>query len=310
MDPRRLLIFRAVARAGSFSAGARELGWTQPAVSQHMGRLEREVGTPVFARSAQGVRLTAAGQALLRRADEVAGLLAAAAAEMADFTLAGAGRVRLVAFPSALATLVPRALVELESSHPGVEVALSEAEPPEAVAAVRAGEADVALTFRYEHEEAPPGLTALGLFVEPVRLVLPRLGLPRTEPARGDGGGLDDCDGSDPASLRGLGDLRDAVWAAGCERCRAHLLQICASAGFTPRIRHTTDDYVVVQSLVAQGLAVAALPESSLTAHHHPDVLAVDVPGLGARTIDAVTLPGVERVPAVAGVLGALAAAS
>ena len=73
MDPRRLLIFRAVARAGSISAGARELGWTQPAVSQHIGRLERETGTPLFTRSTQGVALTEAGQALLRRADEIAG---------------------------------------------------------------------------------------------------------------------------------------------------------------------------------------------------------------------------------------------
>ncbi len=287
MDPRRLLIFRAVARAGSISAGARELGWTQPAVSQHIGRLERETGTPLFTRSTQGVALTEAGQALLRRADEIAGLLSASSDEMAEFTLAGAGRVRLVAFPSALATLVPRALVELERSHPGVEVALSEAEPPEAVEAVRAGEADVALTFRYEHEGPPAGLTPLPLAVEPVRIVVPS--------------GVTAAD---------LAALRDAVWAAGCERCRAHLLRICATAGFTPRVRHTTDDYVVVQALVAQGLAVAALPESSLDAHRHPGVLALDLPGLGARTIDAVTLPGVERVPAVAAVLGALGAAS
>ncbi|WP_246227836.1 LysR substrate-binding domain-containing protein [Propioniciclava coleopterorum] len=169
---------------------------------------------------------------------------------------------------------------------------------PEAVEAVRAGEADVALTFRYEHEDLPADLTALALAVEPVRLVVPRSRLML-------GGRV-----ADPHGLRTLDGLREAVWAAGCERCRAHLLRICASAGFTPRVRHTTDDYVVVQALVAQGLAVAALPESSLDAHHHPDVLALDVPGLGARTIDAVTLPGVERVPAVAAVLGALAGAS
>lgn len=277
-----------MARAGSFSAGARELGWTQPAVSQHMARLEREIGTPVFVRSTRGVQLTQAGRALLRRADEVAGLLSAAASEMAEFTLAGAGRVRLVAFPSALATLVPRALVKLERGHPGVEVALSEAEPPEAFEAVRAGDADLALTFRYEHEAVPDNLASLALTVEAVRLVVPS-GQPRP---------------------RTLDDLREAVWAAGCERCREHLLRICASVGFTPRVRHTTDDYVVVQALVAQGLAVAALSASSLDAHHHPDVVAVDVPGLGARTIDAIALPGVERVPAVAAVLGALAAAS
>ena len=110
------------------------------------------------------------------------------------------------------------------------------------------------------------------------------------------------------ASLRlSLRDLREAVWAAGCPRCRAHLLRICASAGFTPRIHHTTDDYVVVQALVAQGLAVAALPASSLDAHAHPGVTAVDVPGLGARTIEAVALPGIARVPSCAALLAAVA---
>lgn len=50
MDPRRLLTFRAVVRAGSISAGARELGWTQPAVSQQLAGLEREAGTPLLVR--------------------------------------------------------------------------------------------------------------------------------------------------------------------------------------------------------------------------------------------------------------------
>ena len=47
MDPRRLLIFRTVVRNGSIGAGARELGWTQPAVSQHLAALEKEVGTQI-----------------------------------------------------------------------------------------------------------------------------------------------------------------------------------------------------------------------------------------------------------------------
>lgn len=122
-------------------------------------------------------------------------MLSAAESEMADFTLAGAGRVRLVAFP-ALATLVPQALARLERSHPGVEVDLSEAEPLEAIEALRSGAADLALTFRYEHEDAAPGLVGVPLAVEAVR--------PLPDPAPGLG------------TIRELGDLREAVWAAGC----------------------------------------------------------------------------------------------
>ena len=94
VDPRRLLIFRAIARAGSLSAGARELGWTQPAVSQQVHRLEREAGTQLFIRSTRGVELTDAGQALMRQADAIASHLDAARTEMDAYAEGRRGRVR------------------------------------------------------------------------------------------------------------------------------------------------------------------------------------------------------------------------
>ena len=56
-----------------------------------------------------------------------------------------------------------------------------------------------------------------------------------------------------PADLARLADYR---WIAGCDRCREHLLQQCALAGFTPRIAFTTDDFVAAQALVTAGLGV------------------------------------------------------
>src|SRR5680860_507696 len=99
LDPRRVLIFREVARAGSISAAARVLGWTQPAVSQHLTRLERDVGGPLLLRGPGGATPTEAGVALLRRADVVAAELYAAAEELAALTQLRAGRVRLVSYP-------------------------------------------------------------------------------------------------------------------------------------------------------------------------------------------------------------------
>ena len=84
MDPRRVLVFRTVARAGLLSAAARELGWTQPAVSQQLQRLEHEVGAPLLLRSTRGVTLTDAGRLLLGRADTLAGELHMAAEELAS----------------------------------------------------------------------------------------------------------------------------------------------------------------------------------------------------------------------------------
>ncbi len=287
LDARRTLIFRDVARAGSISAAARALGWTQPAVSQHLARLEREAGGPLLLRGPGGVALTEAGAALLRRADVVAAELHAAAEELAALTQLRGGRVRLVAFPSAAATVVPDALGALAAAHPEVEVGLEEAEPPEALAAVAAGDADLALVFGYDGR--PEGLGPLvwrALYDEPVHLVVPP---GRRGPGR-----------------RGLAALADDDWIGGCVRCRTHLVACCAAAGFAPTIRHTTDDYVVVQNLVARGLGVTALPASALAAYRHPEVRVVALGALGRRHVGLAHRPGADVVPATAALVAEL----
>jgi molybdate transport repressor ModE-like protein len=290
LDPKRLLILRAVARAGSISAGARTLGWTQPAVSQHLQALERSTRTPLLLRHSGGVTLTEAGRSAVEHADAIAAHLDAAGREIAELASLGAGTVRLAAFPSALAVLVPGALERLASGT-GVEVRLVEAEPPEAVDLVRTGDVDVALTFGYAEagsDGIPPGLRGVDLGSDPVDVVLPAAHPGAT------------------ASRLSLSDLAADDWVAGCVRCREHLVACAAGAGFVPRVRHETDDYVVVQQLVARGLAVAVLPRTALEAYRHPGVVTRPVPGLGGRSLHAVHRPGAERVPAVAALLGAL----
>lgn len=285
LDARRTLIFREVARAGSISGAARVLGWTQPAVSQHLARLERDAGGPLLLRGAGGVTLTEAGRALLRRADVLAAELHAAEEELVAFTDLRAGRVRLVAFPSAAATLVPEAIGALAAAHPDLEVGLEAAEPPEALVAVAAGDADLALAFGYDG--TPVGLGSLvwqPLLTEPVHLVVPP---GATAPAR-------------------LADLADADWIGGCVRCRAHLVGRCEAAGFSPTLRHTTDDYVVVQNLVARGLGVTVLPDSALRAYRHPGVVTTPLAELGRRHVGLVHRPGAETVPATAGLIASI----
>lgn len=276
-----MLIFRTVARAGSISSAARELGWTQPAVSQQLQRLEREVACSLLIRGTRGVTLTQAGAVLLDRADAIAGQLDMAAEEIDQLADLRAGRVRLVAFPSAAAVFVPPAVQALNRRHSDLEVSLVEAEPPEASAAIRAGEADVALVF--DHEGPPPvvgWLTWVPVRVEPVLLVLP----PEHPATR-----------SPAVRLR---DLAEELWVGGCERCRQHLVATCRAAGFAPRLQHESDDYVVVQNLVARGLGVTLLPQSALTAFRHPDVVVRSSSALGQRHIGLAYRPGAENVPA------------
>jgi molybdate transport repressor ModE-like protein len=293
MDVRRLLIFREVARAGSISAAARSLGWTQPAVSQHLGALERSVGMPLLLRGPGGVELTEPGTRLLDRADQVALQLHLAEEEVAGLTSLRRGRARLAAYPSAAATLVPRAVAGLRARHPDVDVELTEAEPPEALRLLESGDVDVALVFGYDGDPAAGrGLVWRPLASEAVALVLaadhPLAGRRRLT----------------------LAQLADEPWIVGCERCRAHAVALCSAAGFAPSVRHVSDDYVVVQNLVAVGLGVTLLPRSALDAYRHPGVVAREQASFGTRTYGIVHRPGAERVPATAALVRELASPS
>ena len=100
MDPRRVLTFRAVAHERSFSGAARSLSLTQPAVSQQVAALEREIGARLLDREPGGLRLTAAGEVLLEHADAIAQRFELAASQLDE--LAAPPRLRIGAFPSAL----------------------------------------------------------------------------------------------------------------------------------------------------------------------------------------------------------------
>jgi len=99
MDPRRLMTFRAVAHAGSFSRAAETMSLTQPSVSHQIALLETEIGVRLLERGRGGLRLTAAGAVLLEHADQVAWRL-----ELADTQLASLARQRR---ESAAAALLP-----------------------------------------------------------------------------------------------------------------------------------------------------------------------------------------------------------
>ncbi len=134
-DLHRLRVLRAVARERSFSAAARALDYTQPAIGHHIRRLEAELGTPLVIRRGRTIDLTPAGEALVARADSLLAGASAAWEEVAAVAGLRAGRVRLATFPSAGATFVPPALALLRDAHPGLEVTLVEDEPPELGAA-------------------------------------------------------------------------------------------------------------------------------------------------------------------------------
>jgi DNA-binding transcriptional LysR family regulator len=318
LDVTRLRVLVAVARHGSVTAAAHALNYAQPSVSHHLARLEAETGTKLFQRAGRGIRLTDAGRLLAERAVEVIGRLDAAENELVVFAGLRAGRLRLAAFPSALGTIVPTAAAILDDRHPGFDLRLTEAEPPEALRMLRAGYVDVALIFRHEADDGGTRRTALAaddgpavsadhddlrelvLLSEPVHLIMPDTAVCGGEPPLAPA-----VTELWPADLARLSDQR---WIAGCDRCREHLLRQCAYAGFAPRIAFTTDDFVAAQALVTAGLGVTLLPGLALRAARNPGVRTARLRGT-SRSVVAVRYGEAPDPPATALLLDALRAA-
>src|SRR4029450_8259546 len=145
IDVKRLKVLREVAQQGSFSAAGEALGYTQSAVSQQIAALEREAGTTLVERNARGVRLTDAGRALVEHADAILARLSDAEAELEAIAGLRGGRLRLAAFPSAGASIMPEAIARFRERHPAVELTLEPAEPEPALSTLRGGEGDIAL---------------------------------------------------------------------------------------------------------------------------------------------------------------------
>ena len=285
LDVNRLRVIEAVARNGSVTAAAKELNYSQPSVTHHLGRLEAETGAQLLQRVGRGIRVTPAGQLLADRATEILGRIDAAGEELSAHVGLTAGRVRLAGFASAIGSLVPQAVAALGVSHPGLQVSLTDTHPPEAIELLRAGKVEVAIIFRYDETEPEPTGVRLHHLLDDSVYVLSK------------------------QRERGLDGLRDATWIAGCERCSSHLLSMCADAGFEPRIGYTSDDMVVMSKLVAAGLGVATQTGLALRAHRIDGVVATELPD-SKRHIYAATYGDPPDPPATAALVAALAEAA
>lgn len=279
-------------KAGSYSAAARSLGYTQPAITQQMKALERSVGTPLFIRVGRRMRLTEAGEALSRHAETILDSLTAAQAQMGSLTRLRSGRVRVCAFPSASATLIPEAVARLAIDHPGVRVELQESEPPDSLHRLVRGECDITLAFTYPglREQVPEELVEIPLMEDQLTVLLP-IGHPLAR-----------------RRAVKLADLAEERWIAGCLRCRTNFLHECAEQGFAPDIAFTTDDNLVVQSLVAEGLGVAMMPGLVLSFLRHDKITGRALDPACRRQVSAYVLRDHLRIPATALVMDGLKA--
>jgi molybdate transport repressor ModE-like protein len=286
MDPRRVLTFRAVARARSFTAAARELALTQPAVSQQVAGLEAELGTPLLEREPGGLRLTRAGEVLLAHADVVAERLGLAATQIAELSQAERARLRIGAFSSALAGLVPELVARLRRASPDVEVLVQEGDSAALAHRVLEGELHLSLAFqdaslpRREHA----GLERRDVLREPF-LVAVHAGHPLAGRER-----------------VGLAELKDDPWSAASTD--GLIARACEQAGFTPRIVAIARDPIAIREFVARGTAVTLVPR--LLAPGLDGLVFLELTGAPPRRDVYALLPPGGRHPLVDDALAAL----
>jgi DNA-binding transcriptional LysR family regulator len=289
MDPRRLLTFRAVARQRSFTKAARELALSQPSVSNQVALLEREIGTRLLEREPGGLRLTHEGQILLDHADAIAERIELAGRQMAAAAHGQRTRLRIGAFPTALAGLVPAAIAQLRERYPDTKVTVDEG-TDDLAARVRSGDLDIALAFQDSGLPRlyPAGLERRDLLREQLVVAL----APGHRLAQ-------------RADVR-LADLSEDDWTAATPD--GLIVRACRAAGFEPNLVSITHDQLAIRALVSRGLAVTLAPE----------LLAEAFAGLALRPIRGsaptrdvyVLLPPGGQHPLVAAALDALSTAA
>ncbi|MFJ5550541.1 LysR family transcriptional regulator [Streptomyces sp. NPDC093225] len=282
-------VFLRVAQVGSFTSAAQSLGYTQSAVSRQIQALEDEWGSALFDRLPRGVRLTAAGRALLPHAEAVRDRMRAARVELDALRSLGGGVLRVGAFAAADVTLVPRAVAEFGERHPDVTVEHTEGPTARHVALLGEGRLDLAVV------SAPAGRPLSGPELHPLLEEPMYVALPRGHRFAGR-----------RAPLR-LAELADERWIEGDVRPGQTLMAPALAAGFRPDVAFRVNDWTAKQGFVAAGLGITVLPALAAGAVR-PDLVLVPVSrhDLPCRRVYAATPRGLSPAPAAQALLGIL----
>jgi DNA-binding transcriptional LysR family regulator len=292
LDLKRLRVLREVAARGSFSAAADSLYVSQSAISQQISALEAEVGVPLLLRLRSGPVLTDAGTLLVSHADAAICRLEEAERELAELSGLGAGDLRMASFASASATLVSRAARRFADLHPEIRISLSEADPEDSLPALKRGEVDLAIAYDFELDEIGEDrdLVLTPLLREEMHVAMPPRHPLAAEP-----------------TVR-LEQFADETWLCGTGEgsCRRLTVGSCERAGFKPDVAYESNDYTVMQALIAAGMGVTLIPDLALLMRN-PDVAVADiVPEPPIRRVWAVALGAGSRSNATEAMISVL----
>lgn len=252
MDFKRLTYFVAVAEELHFGRAANRLGMSQPPLSRQIAQLEEELGVTLFDRSRSQIRRTQAGDALLHHGRDILERLDQVEREVKRIGAGAAGRLRIAFIGSATHGVLPNLIRAFRQQYPDVELAMSAMNNAELKTALIERHIDLALPRPHLEDEE---ITCFKLHSEPLVLALP-MESPQVAQER----------------IR-LADLKDETFVLYPRRPRPsfadQIIEVCQSAGFTPRNEVFAQDYQTAISLVSVGVGLALVPQSVASSPHH-----------------------------------------
>lgn len=306
VHPWALRILVEVAERGSFSAAAKALVLTQPAVSRQINALESQLGVALFRRQARGIAPTAAGEAAVQLARGILARLDAFEATMRSFTDLASGRLRVAGFASVNTSFLPEAIRRFSADYPGVTVTLDHVDPLGVLDAVRTGAIDVALVTGWQLHPDPTVArtdplaeavqldTVDGVELTPLLDEELHVALPAAHPLA-----------ERPAIP--LAELGAETWIEGAyPDCLGPIPRLADALGGPPRIGFLCDDWNGKQALVAGGAGIMLVPTLAQAAIRPDLVLRPTSPGLAPRRLLAATARPPFRPPAADAMLSLL----
>jgi DNA-binding transcriptional LysR family regulator len=277
-----LRVVREIALSGSFTAAARLLGYSQPAISRQVAAMEAAAGYPLFVREPRGVRVSAAGAVVVEHAGRVLASVDALQQDLAALGDRLAGRVKLGVFPAAMSVLAPRAVALLRDKHPGLAVSLSEGATPSLLRQLRAGRLSVAVVGvgaglpGYDFD----GFTRQVVLAGRLRVAVP----PGHRLAK--------------AAVVPVAELAGETWIAGDDSGGDPQFGAWPTLA-NPVITHTVRGWPARLGLVAAGLGICLVPEvAALSVPAGVATVGVEDPGWPGRMTVAVSRqqPAAEAV--------------
>jgi DNA-binding transcriptional LysR family regulator len=282
MDLAFLQTFREVARRGSFTAAAGTLGYTQSAVSRQMSALEAELGARLFDRVPRGVRLTEEGACVLGHVDALFDRLEVARRDIAALREVAGGTLRVGAFSTATAVLIPRALAAFGAKHPKVATSVVEASTRRQLSLVESGDLHLAVVSAFPDQPLDRDVFSLEhVLDDPMLIAFPRSHRLATR-----------------RRIR-LAELADERWVAGDQSADDRILAPASlPLSYRPRVDFLVSGWTAKLGLVAAGLGITVVP-SLATEAARGDVALVPIDRGDAppRSIYAATLRGATSPP-------------